>query len=129
MAIRIASRDQTLLRLFDESSTEITERATNRITTRTRYKALGREGVAVFHFTFRPDGPIEFEKVCDGNVWRELRGRVSFAKRAGATRVTIDMQGCTKAFVPEMAIRGPMNEQIEQMSGALRACIEDGEDG
>ena len=124
VASRIASRDETLVNLFADSKTEIVERKGDRRTTRTHYHALGREGVATFHFDFLPDGRIAFEKVCDGNVWQELSGSVSFEKRGSGTQVTLKMVGRTKALVPEFAIRAPMRDQIEQMASSLRACIE-----
>jgi hypothetical protein len=124
VAAQIAAREQTLVALFPDSETEIIESSETRRTTRTRYRALGREGIATFHFTYLTDGTLEFEKVCDGNVWRALTGRVSFQARGKRTRVTLEMQGRTKAFVPELAIRGPMQQQIEQMSDSLRKCIE-----
>jgi hypothetical protein len=127
LAARIASQEETLVRLFPDSETEIVERSEARRTTRTRYRALGREGVATFHFSFLPDGTVEFEKVCDGNVWRELSGRVTFESRGSGTRVKLRMDGRTKTLVPELAIRGPMRDQIDQMSDALRECIESGE--
>ncbi len=121
---RIAAQDETLLSLFADSKTEIVEREGNRRTTRTHYNALGREGVATFHFHSLPDGRISFEKVCDGNVWQELSGTVLFEKRGSGTQVTLKMVGRTKALVPEFAIRSPMRDQIEQMASSLRACIE-----
>ena len=125
-ASRIAIRDETLLSLFPGSTTEIVESGAGRRTTRTHYTALGRSGVATFRFTFLPEGSISFEKVCDGNVWQELSGKVSFRKREDGARVTLQMDGRTKTFVPEFAIRGPMQDQIEQMAAALRTCIEAG---
>ena len=124
LASRIASRDETLISLFADTKTEIVERDGNRRTTRTHYHALGREGIATFHFDFLPDGRISFEKVCDGKVWQELSGTVSFEKRGNGTQVTLRMVGRTKALVPEFAIRAPMRDQIEQMASSLRACIE-----
>ncbi len=123
-ACRIAARDETLISLFADAKTEIVEREGNRRTTRTHYHALGREGVATFHFHSLPDGRISFEKICDGNVWQELSGTVSFEKRGYGTQVTLKMIGRTKALVPEFAIRVPMRDQIEQMASSLRSCIE-----
>jgi hypothetical protein len=34
------------------------------------------------------------------------------------------MEGRTKSLVPEVAIRGPMRDQIEQMASALRRRLE-----
>jgi len=121
---RIASLDETLLSLFADSKTEIVEREGNRRTTRTHYHALGREGVATFHFHTLPDGRISFEKGCDGNVWQELSGTVLFNKRGRGTQVTLKMIGRTKTLVPEFAIRSPMRDQIEQMASSLRACMQ-----
>jgi len=124
IARRIAARDETLIGLFADAKTEIVECDGNRRTTRTHYHALGREGVATFHFHFLPDGRISFEKVCDGKVWQELSGTVLFEKRGNGTQVTLKMVGRTKALVPEFAIRAPMREQIEQMASSLRTCME-----
>ena len=123
-AVAIAARDDTLLGLFPDTKTELVAAKGTRRTTRTTYTALGREGTATFHFDFRPDGDIDFEKVCDGNVWRELRGTVSFQQRAGSTRVRIEMDGRTKALVPEFTIKGAMRDQIDQMATALRSRLE-----
>jgi hypothetical protein len=124
IASSIAAKDETLLSLFADSKTEIVEREGRRRTTRTHYQALGKEGIATFHFHSLPDGRISFEKVCDGNVWQELSGTVLFEKRGSGTQVTLKMIGRTKAFVPEFAIRSPMRDQIEQMASSLRMCIE-----
>lgn len=125
-AVEIARRDETLLGLFPETRTEIVESEGNRRTTRSEYSALGRTGTVTFHFTFRDDGDVEFEKVCDGNVWRELRGRVSFRGAGERTRVNISMDGRTKSFVPEFTIKGAMRDQIEEMAKALRTRIRGG---
>ena len=123
-SVEIVAREESLLGLFPGEETEITGRDNDRVTTRTRYRALGRDGVATFHFTFLLDGNIRFEKVCDGRVWRELVGTVSFEERGEATRVRIEMDGHTKPFVPEFTIKPAMQEQIEQMAAALRERIE-----
>ena len=112
--------DTTLVELFPDQQTEIVARQGNRRTTRTRYRALGREGTATFHFDVDPDGGVRFEKVCDGRVWKELTGSVTLEARGQATRVTIEMEGRTKMLVPEFAIRGEMQDQIDQMATALR---------
>ena len=124
-AVAAVATDEALVGLFPGTETEIVESRGTRRTARSRYRALGREGEATFHFTFQPDGGIAFEKVCDGRVWRRLDGSLRFescGKRA--TLVRIEMEGKTKALVPEFTIKGPMQEQIEQMADALRRCIE-----
>ena len=123
--VAITARDETLLGLFPDTKTEILESTGKRRTARTTYTALGRENTATFHFDFRADGNIDFEKVCDGNVWRELRGTLTFSERAGSTRVRIEMDGRTKALVPEFTIKGAMRDQIDQMARALRERLED----
>lgn len=128
VAARIAARDETLTRLFEGAKTEIVEREGNLRTVRTHYTALGREGVATFHFLFSDEGSIQFEKVCDGNVWRKLEGLVSFSELEDGTRVTLHLTGSTKTLVPELAIRGPMQDQLDQMTEALRKRIEESDD-
>lgn len=125
-AVAIIARNETLLGLFPDTRTEIVSEQGTRRTARSTYTALGREGVATFHFDFRVDGDVDFEKVCDGNVWRQLRGRLSFLERGGGTRVRIEMEGRTKPLVPEFTIKGAMRDQIEQMARALRDRLEDG---
>ena len=114
------AEDATLVELFPDQETQIVARKGNRRTTRTRYRALGRKGTATFHFDLAEDGSVQFEKVCDGRVWRELTGSVTLEPRGQATRVKIEMEGRTKMLVPEFAVRGEMQEQIEQMAIALR---------
>lgn len=124
-AYRAVARDETLLTLFPETRTEIVDRDGDRRTVRSHYTALGQEGTATFHFTFVPEGEVRFEKVCDGRVWRELKGTVSFHSRGKKTRVRIEMDGCTKALVPEFTIKGAMKDQIDQMARALREQLAD----
>ena len=123
-AAAVVREDETLVELFPDTRTEIVESRGALKTTRSHYRALGREGVATFHFRFAEDGQVEFEKVCDGNVWRQLEGRVRFAASGKGTRVRIEMEGRTRTLVPEFTIKGPMQDQLAQMAGALRRCIE-----
>jgi hypothetical protein len=122
-AYRCVARDETLLTLFPETRTEIVDRQGERRTLRSHYTALGQPGVATFHFTFAPGGEVRFEKVCDGRVWRELTGSVTFRRRGQKTRVRIEMDGRTKPLVPEFTIKGAMKDQLEQMADALRARL------
>jgi hypothetical protein len=122
-AAAVLGEDETLTGLFPDAETEIVERRSDRKTVLSRYRILGREGEATFHFHFREDGGVAFEKVCDGRVWKLLRGEVRFAARGKRTRVTLAMEGRTKGLVPEFTIRGPLQEQIEEMAKALRARI------
>lgn len=124
-AVDVTVQDETLTGLFPDAETEIVARDGDRRTTCTRYRALGREGEATFHFTVLLDGGVRFEKVCDGRVWKELKGSVSFEEQGDARcRVRIAMDGKTKGFVPEFTVKGQMQEQLDQMAKALRARIE-----
>lgn len=120
--------DEAVLDLMPGGTTELVETVGDRRTTCTHYSALGREGVATFHFDTLLDGNLRFEKVCDGRVWSELRGEVVVDEEGSGARITIEMRGRTKTLVPEFAIKGPMEEQIDEMSSALAAYL-DGEGG
>ncbi|MCC6640338.1 MAG: hypothetical protein IT386_04130 [Deltaproteobacteria bacterium] len=115
--------DEALIALFPDQETEIVASRGSRRTTRTRYQALGREGEATFHFCFETDGSITFEKVCDGRIWRELEGIVSFEERGQGTRVRLCLDGKTKTLVPEFTVKGQMQAQLDEMSDALRRRI------
>jgi protease-4 len=121
---RNVAQDDTLLSLFPETKTEIVSSQGERRTLRSHYTALGQQGTATFHFTFVPQELVRFEKVCDGRVWRELTGSVSFRQQGRKTRVRIQMEGRTKPFVPEFTIKGAMQDQLEQMARALRERLE-----
>ena len=123
-AVAALAREETLLELFPDTKTEIVAREAGRTTIRSHYRALGQDGTATFHFRFEPSGELRFEKVCDGRVWRQLEGSVSFTGRGARTRVRIQMEGRTRPLVPELAIRGPLRDQIEKMAGALRERLE-----
>ena len=73
-AVEKLCNDETLESLLP-GDTEIVEREGDRRTTRTRYSALGREGVATFDFEYLMDGNVRFAKRCDGKIWRRLEGR------------------------------------------------------
>jgi len=124
--IELIEKDETLIGLFPDTDTRVVDRSGDRKTTVSRYRALGREGEATFHFTFLVDGNVRFEKVCDGNVWRLLRGALTFEERGKGTRISIELDGKTKTLVPEFTIKGPMQEQIDQMVTALKQRIKAG---
>ena len=124
-AVELVAREETLVSLFPDSETEIIGREGDRVTARTHYTALGQKGIATFHFDYLMDGSVRFEKVCDGNVWKELRGELSFGEGDTGCLVTLEMEGRTKGLVPEFTIRGPMKEQIERMADALHRKLEE----
>jgi hypothetical protein len=115
-------QEDTLLSLFP-GKTEVVERSGDRITTRTHYTALGREGVATFHFDYLMDGGVRFEKVCDGNIWKSLAGRVELEDLGDRCRVVLRLDGSTRRLVPEFTIKGPMEDQIDEMTEALQAKL------
>jgi hypothetical protein len=118
--VELLCSNETLLGLLPQGETRIVESRGDRRTTETRYRALGREGVATFRFTFQMDGSVRFEKVCDGNVWRQLEGLVSVEEIDDAScEVRIELSGRTKTLVPEFTIKGPMEQQIQEMTAAL----------
>ena len=90
----------------------------------TPYRALGTEGVVTFHFDFLLDGNIRFEKVCDGRVWRSLRGDVEIEESGSGTKVRLSLNGKTKPLVPEFAIKSQLEEQMAEMTQALRDRLE-----
>jgi len=119
----VASRlaDEALLpTLFPDTETRIVGRRGSRRTVRSQFRALGHEGVATFHFDYVDNGDVQFAKVCDGHIWRELAGSVELEPRGNQTQVRIELEGRTKRFVPEAAIRGPLEDQLRQMAAALR---------
>jgi carbon monoxide dehydrogenase subunit G len=124
-AYRCVASDETLLGLFPETRTELVESEGDKRTVRSHYTALGQEGVATFNFRFVPEDEVRFEKVCDGRVWRELKGSVRFKVRGEKTRVRIRMDGRTKGLVPEFTIKGAMKDQLDQMASALRQRLTD----
>jgi hypothetical protein len=120
---QVFDQDETYASLFPD--TRLTSSKGGTRETSTSYSALGQSREIRFVFRTQSDGNVRFEKVCDGNVWRSLDGEVVLSP-AGAdrTKVLLRMEGRTRAFVPELAIRGPMREQLEQMAQALRNRIE-----
>lgn len=118
------AEDEVLTQLFPDADSEIVARSEGHKTVVSHYRVLGREGEATFHFDFGRDGAMHFSKVCDGRVWKQLDGTVRLEEHGGRTWVTLELDGQTKAFVPEFAIRGPMEQQIEQMASALRRRLE-----
>ena len=85
---------------------------------------LGQSRDIRFLFHRVEDGGLLFEKICDGNIWRSLDGEVRLEDvRTKFTRVQLRMDGRTRALVPELTIRGPMRDQIKQMTKALRARL------
>ena len=121
-AERLAA-DELLTALFPDAETKIVERKGERRTIESRYELMGRPGVATFHFDRAPNGDIHFEKVCDGRVWKELTGCVLLEGAGSFTEVRIELEGRTKTLVPELAIRAPMQEQMDQMVDALRQWL------
>jgi hypothetical protein len=125
-AAECLGEDELLLDLFPESETRIVARKGERRTVESRYELLGKRGVATFHFDRAPNGDLHFQKVCDGRVWRELTGCVLLEHAGAGTEIRLELEGRTKALVPELAIRMPLQEHFEQMSCALKAQLDNG---
>jgi carbon monoxide dehydrogenase subunit G len=118
----VLDSDATITQLFPD--TQIVSNQGGVRETRTRVSALGAESIVRFKFRSRPDG-MRFEKICDGRVWRSLEGNIALAAvNPETTRVSIAMDGSTRALVPEFTIKAPMKEQLQQMTRALRARME-----
>jgi len=120
--VDVLSREDVLVSLLP-GRTEVVERKGDTVTTRTQYTALGREGEATFHWQFRMDGSVSFDKVCDGRVWKELRGLLEVEEQGERAVVVIEMTGRTKSFVPEFTIKGPMEDQMAEMADALHGAL------
>ena len=120
---QILAADATVVQLFPD--TEIVSSKNGVRETQTRVSALGVESLVRFVFKSAPDGGLRFEKICDGRVWRSLEGAIRLTPVNDATtRVQIEMEGATKALVPEFTIRAPMKDQLQQMTRALRERLE-----
>jgi len=120
----VLGEDGTLTSLFPDTVTQIVARAGKRRTTKSRYKLLGQDGEATFHFDAQDGGGVRFQKVCDGRIWKELSGSVSLSPRGPKLRVRIDIEGKTKGFVPEFTIKTPLQKQLDDMARALRKRME-----
>jgi hypothetical protein len=120
---QILASDATVTQLFPD--TEIVSSKGGARETKTRVSALGVESIVRFVFRGDADGGLRFEKICDGRVWRSLEGTIRLLPVNDATtRVRIEMEGSTKALVPEFTIRAPMKDQLQQMTRALRERLE-----
>lgn len=115
--------DRTFAALFPE--TRVQKRGERVRETCTPFRALGQSREIRFVFQTLPGGNVRFEKICDGNVWRSLEGEVRVEEQdESSTRVVLSMDGRTRTLVPEITIRGPLRDQIEQMAEALRRRLE-----
>ena len=123
-ACEVLAEDATLTSLFPDTKTEIVARTARRRTAKSVYKLLGQAGEATFHFDTQDDGTVKFAKVCDGRVWKELSGCVTLSERGPKLRVRIEMDGKTKGFVPEFAIKTPLQKQLDDMATGLKRRME-----
>ena len=123
-ACEVLAEDATLTSLFPDTKTEIVARTARRRTAKSVYKLLGQAGEATFHFDTQDDGTVKFAKVCDGRVWKELSGRVTLSEHGPKLRVRIEMDGKTKGFVPEFAVKTPLQKQLDDMATALKRRME-----
>jgi carbon monoxide dehydrogenase subunit G len=120
---QVLASDATVTQLFPD--TEIVSSNGGTRETKTRVSALGVETTVRFVFRSAADGGLRFEKICDGRIWRSLVGAVQLLPvNEATTRVRVEMEGTTKALVPEFTIRAPMKEQLQQMTRSLRDRLE-----
>ncbi len=121
--VRSLDRDETFAALFPD--TTVRSLGVHERETQTPYPGPGRARDIRFVFHTNVDGNVQFEKVCDGNIWRSLEGEVRLeGVDERMTRVVLSMEGRTRAFVPELTIRVPMREQLGQMAKSLREILE-----
>ncbi len=121
--VALLDDDETFAALFPNTTVVTTGEHVRE--TCTPYRALGQEREIRFIFETLGRASVRFAKICDGNVWRSLEGEISLAEKdAETTRVSLRMNGATRAFVPELTIRGPMRDQIARMARALTAVFE-----
>jgi carbon monoxide dehydrogenase subunit G len=113
--------NETFVALFPD--TEITRQAGSLRETLTRVSIGGIAKELRFVFETGSDGNIDFHKVCDGKIWKELKGRIRLDVEGAGTRVRVSMDGRTRALVPEVAISGQMKSQLDDMVGALQDRI------
>ena len=115
--------DDVLAKIFP--GTRVEHRAGGVRETFTPFKALGQSREIHFFWMTLPDGSLRFEKECNGNVWRSLEGKIAVDEVDDSmTSVRLTMEGSTRAFVPELTIRQPLREQIEDMAKSLRRELE-----
>ena len=119
----LLDRDETIESLLPNTTISTREDGTREARTPS---PLGQSRDIRFLFRRHADGSgLRFEKICDGNIWRSLDGEVRLEGLQGdLTRVQLRMEGRARALVPELTIRSPMRDQIEQMTKALRARLE-----
>lgn len=90
----------------------------------TRYNALGQHRELHMIFHTEESGDLRFEKVCNGNIWRSLDGRIELESlEARVTNIRIAMEGRTKPLVPELTIRGTLESQLDQMVDSLQKSL------
>lgn len=119
----VLDRNETFTALLPR--TRIESHTANRRETVTVYTAMGQTRDIRFTFETLPGGLLRFEKICDGNVWRALRGEIRLeAEGDRSTRVVLQMEGQTRALIPEFTILAPMRQQLDEMARALRELFE-----
>ena len=115
--------DATFETLFPDTSVASRGGGVRETTTQVALAGVSRE--LRFVFETAPDGNIHFHKICDGNIWRSLEGDIQLESLGtDRTRVSVSMEGKTRAFVPERAISGQMKKQLNDMVDALQTRIE-----
>ena len=120
--VKVLADDAVLERLLPDTRIEPGADGTRQ--TFTRYSALGQERELHLIFRTEASGDLRFEKVCNGKIWRSLDGRIELESlETSVTNVRLEMVGKTKPLVPEISIRGTMEEQLDQMVDSLQSSL------
>ncbi|MCE2391890.1 MAG: hypothetical protein J4G09_10475 [Proteobacteria bacterium] len=119
---RALDRDSTFEGLFPD--TRVSNRGGGVRETVTRVALAGSSRDLRFVFEVDPLGNVHFRKICDGRIWRSLDGEIRLdALGDSSTRVTVCMDGKSRALVPERALSGPLRSQLDEMVESLRKRV------
>ena len=118
--------------LFPDTTTEIVARKGQRKTIESHYTALGREGVATFHFDYEPSGDVQLrEGLRRPHLARAARRRDAHraqAEDAGAHRARRSHQGAGARVHDPRSDAGPARPDGEGAAQAARREGRSGED-
>ena len=120
----MVAQDETLLGLFPETKTEIVAREGERDD---RARTTPRSGARAWPPSTSPSSRAATSasrRSATAASGASCGHASRFDGAARRTRVRIEMEGRTKALVPEFTIRGPMQDQLDQMASALRERLE-----
>ncbi len=120
---RILDDDQLYTTLLPR--TEITRSDGGVRETLTRVQVAGTETKLRFVFQTGTNGNVRFHKICEGSVWRKLEGEIRLRPVGGGTRVSVSLDGRTRALVPELPLKGGVRSKLEEIASTLQDRIEE----